>query len=144
MTTLKRMFGMSAIALAVAGAGLGLIALAAPVNAQAAGVTLNSALAAGQVGEQTDGYLGFPTPPSDEVRRMADTVNIKRRKIYVERAQAKGSTVEDYAFTTACQLIAKTKPGEKYQAPDGTWRTRTTEPPLRDNRCPPVAAAPAG
>lgn len=118
----------------------GLMLAAAPLAAQTASPALEAARAAGQVGEQTDGYLGFPTPPSDEVRRAADTVNIKRRKIYVERAQVKGATVEDYAFTIACQLIARTKVGEKYQAPDGSWRTRTAEPPLRDNRCPAVGA----
>jgi len=41
-----------------------------------------------------------------------------------------------YGFTMGCQLIAKVKPGERYQAPDGSWRTRGAEAPLRDNRCP--------
>lgn len=129
------------LTLGLGAAVIGVMLASSPLAAQAANPALDSARAAGQVGEQTDGYLGFPTPPSDEVRRLADTVNIKRRKIYSERALAKGSTVEDYAFTTACQLIAKTDPGEKYQAPDGSWRTRTAEPPLRDNRCPAVPAA---
>ena len=31
--------------------------------------------------------------------------------------------------------LAQTKPGEKYQAPDGTWKTRTSAPPDRDSRC---------
>ena len=26
--------------------------------------------------------------------------------------------------------------GEKYQAPDGSWQTRTSAPPQRDSRCP--------
>jgi uncharacterized protein len=33
-------------------------------------------------------------------------------------------------------LILKTATGEKYAAPDGTWKTRTSEPPERDPRCP--------
>ena len=124
---------------------IGAMLVTGPVVAQSANPGLDAARTAGQVGEQTDGYLGFPTPPSDDVRRLADSVNIKRRKVYVERAQARSSTVEDYAFTTSCQLIAKTRPGEKYQAPDGSWRTRTAEPALRDNRCPPVGSPlPAG
>jgi len=44
--------------------------------------------------------------------------------------------VEEYAFTSGCLLISKTNPGEKYQAPDGSWQTRTSAPPLRDARCP--------
>ncbi|MGB7654023.1 MAG: YdbL family protein [Novosphingobium sp.] len=129
------------LSLGLGGGVLAVLLASGPLAAQSANPALEAARSSGQVGEQTDGYLGFPATPSDEVRRTADTVNIKRRKIYVERAQANGSTVEDYAFTTSCQLIARTKVGEKYQAPDGSWRTRTAEPPLRDNRCPPVAAA---
>ena len=133
--------GRIPLKLALAGAVLGVMLAAGPLAAQVGNPAMEAARSAGQVGEQTDGYLGFPTPPSDEVRRLADTVNIKRRKIYVERAQANGSTAEDYAFTTACQLIGKTKPGEKYQAPDGSWHARGAEAPLRDNRCPPIAPA---
>jgi hypothetical protein len=44
--------------------------------------------------------------------------------------------VEDFAFTSGCNLIAKTEPGEKYQAPDGSWKTRGAGAPLRDSRCP--------
>lgn len=117
---------------------LGLLLVAAPLSAQTANPALEAARNAGQVGERTDGYLGFPGTPTAEVRRLADEVNIKRRTIYVERAQANHVTVEDYAFTTACKLILKTDPGEKYQAPDGSWKVRTAEAPLRDNRCPPA------
>lgn len=128
------------LSLGLGAIALGLLLASAPLAAQeqAPNSALEAARAAGQVGEQTDGYLGFPSPPSGDVRRLADTINIKRRDVYVKRAQANHSTVEDYAFTTACQLILKTKPGEKYQAPDGSWKTRTSEPPLRDNRCPPA------
>jgi hypothetical protein len=44
--------------------------------------------------------------------------------------------VEEYAFTSGCLLIAQTRPGEKYQAPDGSWQTRGAGAPLRDSRCP--------
>jgi hypothetical protein len=43
-----------------------------------------------------------------------------------EKAQAQHATIEEYAFTTGCLLIAQTTPGEKYQAPDGAWKTRTS------------------
>jgi uncharacterized protein YdbL (DUF1318 family) len=121
---------------AVGGVALGLLLSAAPVAAQSPAYA--AARAAGQVGEQVDGYLGFPSAPSADVRRTADDVNIKRRAIYAERAGVNHSTVEEYAFTTGCQLILKTKPGEKYQAPDGTWQTRGAEMPLRDSKCPAV------
>lgn len=95
-----------------------------------------AARAAGQVGEKTDGYLGFVTPPSAAVRALVEDLNIKRRALYSEKAQAANATVEEYAFTSGCRLIAQTAPGEKYQAPDGSWQTRTSAPPVRDPRCP--------
>ena len=124
------------------GVALGLFLAAMPAAAESSNPAYNAARAAGQVGEQVDGYLGFPSSPSADVRRTADDVNIKRRAIYAERAGANHSTVEEYAFTTGCQLILKTRSGEKYQSPDGAWRTRTSEPPLRNSNCP-AANAPA-
>lgn len=124
------------LALTAGGMALALLALAAPASAQQRDPAYAAARAAGEVGEKTDGYLGFPVAPSADVRHMADDINIKRKAIYAERAQANGSTVETYAFTAGCQAIARTAPGEKYQAPDGSWQTRTAAPPLRDNRCP--------
>ena len=118
---------------------LAVLALAAPASAQNRDPAYAAARSAGQVGEKTDGYLGFPTAPSAEVRKLADDINIKRRAVYADKAAAKSATVEDYAFTAGCLAIARTVPGEKYQAPDGSWQTRTGEPPLRDNRCPPAS-----
>ena len=122
------------------GVAFGLLLSALPVAADTSNPAYAAARAAGQVGEQVDGYLGFPSSPSADVHRTADDVNIKRRAIYAERAGVNHSTVEEYAFTTGCSLIFKTKPGEKYQAPDRTWHTRTAEAPLRDARCPAINA----
>ncbi len=122
--------------LALAGALLGFVLPAATASAQVANPVLVAARASGEVGEKTDGYVGFPSSPSAEVRRAADELNIKRRAYYAERAAAQRSTIDDYSFTMGCQLIAKTKLGEKYQAPDGSWQTRTAAAPLRDSRCP--------
>jgi uncharacterized protein YdbL (DUF1318 family) len=95
-----------------------------------------AARAAGQVGEKRDGYLGFVTAPAAPLKAKIEDINIKRKAVYAEKAQAKGSTVEEYAFVSACKLILDTVPGEKYEAPDGTWQTRTAAAPARDSRCP--------
>lgn len=94
-----------------------------------------AARAAGQVGERTDGYLGFVVSPSPELRALIDDLNIRRRSVYTERAAAARSTVEQMAFTAACNLIAQTAVGEYYQAPDGSWLQRSSAPPVRDSRC---------
>lgn len=93
-----------------------------------------AARAAGQVGEQTDGYLGIVGGATPDLRAMVNDINIKRKAAYTRRAQA-GSTIEQFAFVSGCNLIARTEPGEKYQAPDGSWQTRGAGAAQRDPRC---------
>ncbi|XUU60222.1 YdbL family protein [Erythrobacter sp. HA6-11] len=95
-----------------------------------------AARSSGQVGEKMDGYLGIVGNASPELQRLVDDINIKRKAVYSQRARESRATLEEYALTAGCQAIARTVPGEKYQAPDGTWQTRTSAPPLRDPRCP--------
>lgn len=90
----------------------------------------------GQIGEKMDGYLGFVGTPSPDLRRVVEDINIRRKAVYAQQARSNNATVEEYGLTAGCLAIARTAPGEKYQAPDGAWRTRTSEPPVRDNRCP--------
>ena len=95
-----------------------------------------AARAAGQIGEQPDGYLGFASSPTPAIRALVEDLNIKRKAKYTESAQSTGSTVQQFAFTSGCNLIASTKPGEKYQAPDGRWLTRDGSAPVRNPSCP--------
>jgi uncharacterized protein len=96
-----------------------------------------SARSGGLVGEKPDGYLGFVTPPSAAIKALVDDINIKRKAVYTEQALANGSTVEEFAFRNGCRLVKeKTVAGEKYMAPDRTWKTRDASPPLMDVRCP--------
>ena len=118
--------------LAAGAAALALGGLAATAVAQ----DYASAKAAGQIGEKMDGYVAVVGSGSPALRKIVDDINIKRKAVYAGKAQEQHATVEEYAFTSGCLLIAKTKPGEKYQAPDGSWKTRTSAPPLRDSRCP--------
>lgn len=123
-------FGKSVAVLALVGAVLPTAAFAQRDPAYAA------ARASGQVGEKMDGYLGYVTPASPALRAVIEDLNIKRKAVYADKAKANNATVEEYALTSGCLLIAQTKPGEKYQAPDGSWQTRTASPPMRDARCP--------
>ncbi len=93
-----------------------------------------AARAAGQVGEQPDGYLGVVSGGAD-VRALVSNINIQRKSAYTQKAQASGATVEQMAFTSGCNLIQQTAPGEKYRAPDGSWQTRGSGAPQRDSRC---------
>ena len=111
-------------------------AVAAPAAAEGRDPAYAAARAAGQVGERPNGYLGLVGAADPALRHMVDALNIKRKAVYAERAQAQGSTIEAYAIATACHLIDQTEPGEKYQAPDGSWQTRGAGAPLKDSRCP--------
>jgi hypothetical protein len=111
------------------------MALAGPALAQR-DPAFDAARAAGQVGEKVDGYVGIVGSETTELRRIVDDINIKRRAVYAERAQATNATIEEYALTIGCQQILKTTPGQKYQAPDGSWQTRTSAPPIRHPKCP--------
>ena len=110
----------------------------APVAAMAQGrePAYAAARASGQVGEKMDGYLGVVGTPVSQLRAVVDDINIKRKATYAAKAQVNGATIEEYALSSGCQLILNTQPGEKYQAPNGTWQTRSSAVPQRDSRCP--------
>lgn len=113
---------------------LGLVA-AAPASAQR-DPAYQAARDNGQVGEKMDGYLGIVGASTPALQDMVDDINIRRRAVYAERAQSESATLEEYAFTAGCLAIARTTPGEMYQAPDGTWQQRGQGAPMRDARCP--------
>jgi uncharacterized protein YdbL (DUF1318 family) len=116
------------------GLGAALLATAGTAIAQR-DPAYEAARSAGQVGEKVDGYLGVVGSPGAAVEALVRDINIKRKAAYTAKAQSTGSTIEDFAFTTGCNLIANTKPGEKYQAPGGAWQTRSAGPAQRDGRC---------
>lgn len=131
MEMMKQMFKPAIAALIAAG----VVAVAATsALAQQRDPAYEGARAAGLIGEQPDGYLGFVTAPTDEVRKLVSDLNIKRKDAYTRNAPA-GSTIEQFAFVTGCNLILNTKPGEKYRTPDGKWLTRDDGAPVRDPRC---------
>lgn len=94
------------------------------------------ARAKGEIGEQPDGYLGIVVAPTTDLKRLVDDINIKRRAIYSTKATDNKVTLEAYALTAGCQAVLRTVPGEMYRTPEGKWKTRTSDAPERDPRCP--------
>ena len=116
--------------------GLALAAVVAvPVMAQR-DPAYAAARSSGAIGEKPDGYLGYVRAPSPAVKALVEDINIKRKAAYTRKAQETNSTVEQFAFTSGCNLIMRTVSGEKYQTPSGTWNTRDSSDPVRDSRCP--------
>jgi uncharacterized protein YdbL (DUF1318 family) len=111
------------------------LALSAPALAQR-DPAYQAARSAGQVGEKPDGYLGVVGSQPAAIQSLVSDLNIRRRENYAQKAQEQGVTLQEYAITQGCILIARTEPGEKYQDPNGTWQTRGAGAPVRDARCP--------
>jgi uncharacterized protein YdbL (DUF1318 family) len=129
-------FTIAAFRRLIAGAVVAGLLVAAPAMAQDRDPAYASARAAGQVGELPTGYLGTVGGVPGPVLRMVEDLNIKRKAVYAQRAKEQGTTIEAYAFTTGCNLIAKTASGEKYMGTDGQWHARGGDKPMRDARCP--------
>lgn len=132
----RRFKTTSLLTLGAGALALAMLTVTTSASAQGRDPVYAAARAAGQVGEKLDGYLGFPVTPSASLRSIVEDINIKRKAVYAQKAQANNATVEEYAFTAGCLAIARTSPGEKYQAPDGSWQTRGAGAPNRDSRCP--------
>jgi hypothetical protein len=95
---------------------------AAPAAAQTPAV--DTARAAGAVGERYDGYIGVVSPVSPAVRSQVASINIQRRSLYSRLAASKGVSPRDVGITAGCQLLARVAPGEAYMLGDGAWRRR--------------------
>ncbi len=114
--------------LALAGAAVLVVGAAGIAYAQSAGA-ISAALSSGDVGEQADGYLGFRSSPSGELRDEVDAINIKRRDVYTKLATQRGVTVKDVAATVGCETLQKrVAVGRSYLLTDGVWRTREEDP----------------
>jgi len=129
---ITRTLRLGALAASAAAAAL---VLAAPAQAQR-DPAYEAARSGGKVGERTDGYLGIVGAADPALRKLVDDINIRRRALYAQKAQAARATLEEYAFTAGCLAIARTAPGEMYQAPGGAWQARGSGPAQRDPRCP--------
>ncbi|WP_296536196.1 YdbL family protein [Rhizorhabdus sp.] len=115
---------MTAAALAVAGS-----------PARAADPIVEQALSAGTIGEQWDGYLGFVSAPSGDLKSAVDAINIKRRAGYTQIAAARNVTVDQFAQTTACSTLRAVKPGQAYKLKDGGWQRRSGSESITPDYC---------
>lgn len=84
---------------------------------------LQSARAAGSVGETTKGYVAV-IKSSPDVEELVATVNAKRKQEYTRISQANGQSVDVVAKVAAEQIINNLDAGSLYQAADGSWKKR--------------------
>jgi uncharacterized protein len=131
---MNRMISLKATARAVA-LGFGLAAIAAPaliVTTSAAladpaadKAIVDQAKAAGTVGEQGDGYLGFVNGSADgSITAAVNAINAGRRAVYAQTAAKSGVSPEAAAQATGTLLIGKVAPGQYYKPMGGGWTKR--------------------
>ena len=95
--------------------------LASPVLA----ASLDQAKAAGQVGEQIDGFLGVvdANAPAD-VRTLVDQINAERQAKYQEIANKQKAPVAAVAQIAGTKLIQRAPKGEYVLDANGQWRQK--------------------
>lgn len=109
------------------------LAIAAPASAQAQDAAIGQARAAGLVGEQADGYLGFVPGASisADLRGRVEQNNIQRRALFARRAEERNVSINEMAAAVACEVFARRiAVGERYRDEAGQWRQRTADEPV--------------
>ena len=100
------------------------LATATPAIAQtaAAKAAVDAAKAAGIVGEQADGFLGFVKPGDSAFQAAVAEINAGRAQLYREAAAKNGvsaAAAGASAYTNVVQ--ARLKPGEYFKPAGGGW-----------------------
>jgi uncharacterized protein len=127
MTRISRIgLAFMGAALAMAGSGVALAQMDGEVEA---------AIASGAVGEQADGYLGFPKAPGGSLKAKVDAINIKRREGYTQVAQAKNVPIEAFAASIGCKTLTGLKAGRSYSVAKGVWATKGAAPIALPSQC---------
>ena len=100
-----------------------LVALSVPLAAHALPPALEQAKNQGVVGEQGDGYLGYPkgSAPAD-VQRLVDDVNAKRRQSYEEIARKNKTDVTKVAAVAGARLVEREPAGHWVKLTSGWVR----------------------
>jgi hypothetical protein len=102
--------------------------IATPISAQSP--QLAAAIAAGEVGERFDGYMGFVGEPSAALRPQVNAINLRRRNLYIELATRRNVTADVVGLATACTLLAQVPVGEAYMLNDRVWRRHSSGEPV--------------
>ncbi|PJA32275.1 MAG: DUF1318 domain-containing protein [Zetaproteobacteria bacterium CG_4_9_14_3_um_filter_53_7] len=82
---------------------------------------LQQAKAAGQIGEQPNGYLGIVGSAPGDVQALVSSINNQRRAAYQNIAQSNGTSLQAVEVLAGRKAIEKTPSGQYIQSPSGQW-----------------------
>ena len=118
-----------AVSLAIAGgAFMSVVLPSVPATAQtpAHKGAVDAAKAAGSVGEQGDGYLGFVTPSTDPMLAAAvAAINAGRKQVYQEIATKTNVSEQAAGEATAQQLFTRLPVGQYFRPLNGAWTRKS-------------------
>jgi uncharacterized protein len=117
--------GLAAVMIAVALAGAA--APAAPAFAQSLAAdkaVVDAAKAKGEVGEQSDGFLGVVQGGDASVAAAVAAINAGRASAYKAAAEKAGTGPEAAGAAAGQQLTARVPPGQYYRTAQGAWVRR--------------------
>ena len=116
MKTMLQKTGLVLAALLVINTG------AAFAQSAAAKATVDAAKAAGQVGEQADGYLGLVSADAPApIRAAVAEINAGRAEAFKEAGAKTGVDAAAAGAATAQQLFARLPAGQFYRPAGGGW-----------------------
>lgn len=91
--------------------------------ANASAMDLREAKRMGFLGEQDNGYLGV-VKANPEAKKIADTVNQKRKAKYQEIANKVGKPLSIVEKQAGEKLLTKTAPGQFIRQGGGSWKKK--------------------
>jgi uncharacterized protein len=115
---------MTALRTLIISLGIAFAAFAFAPPASAGDPVIDAAIAAGEVGERIDGYLGVVGTTDVATVRKVQEINNLRRSAYQESAGKLGVTVQVVAQATGEKQIAKLETGAFYMDDSGAWQRK--------------------
>lgn len=115
---------MTAIRTLLITLSLALAAFAFAPSASAGDPQIDAAIAAGEVGERIDGYLGVVGSADAAIVRKVQDINNRRRAVYEQTARDNNTTVQIVAQLAGEKQIAKLNTGEYFMDASGTWQSK--------------------
>jgi uncharacterized protein YdbL (DUF1318 family) len=115
---------MTAIRTLLITLSLALAAFAFAPSASAGDPQIDAAIAAGDVGERIDGYLGVVGSADAAIVRKVQDINNRRRAVYEQTAKDNNTTVQIVAQLAGEKQIAKLNAGEHFMDASGAWQSK--------------------
>jgi len=115
---------MTALRTILISLSLTLAAFAFAPSASAGDPVIDTAIAAGEVGERIDGYLGVVGTGDATIVRKVQDINNRRRSVYEQTARDNTTTIQIVAQLAGEKQIAKLEAGEFYMDDSGAWQRK--------------------